>query len=98
MMETIFNAMSEFSNGPYYLPVLVMLAMIANNLITYKLMTREGDKKLRLLSLANRSERRRSTETINALRGIIYAFSDAQQQDEEPEEIPPYSLPRSSNV
>jgi len=97
MMELIQQTMYEFSNGPYYIPFLVMLGMVLNNLVTYKLMKRDHAKELDMLMQTQRAERRRSTETINALRGIIWAFKDSLDQEEEQnEEIPPYQLPHSN--
>ena len=86
MMELIQAAAIEFANGPYYVPFLVILGMVLNNLIVYKLMKHDHSKDMNALQRMNRSERKRATETINALRGIIWAFQDAVQEDEKPEE------------
>lgn len=71
--------LNAFLSPEFTQPLFLTLLLVLNNILVCKWMTRNHSNVLQRVKHAHSAERVRATETINALRGIIYAFKDAQQ-------------------
>ena len=83
------DILSVLVNYDVFNTVAVLGLVILSNIFTYKFVTREHTSMMETVLSSHHAERSRATEVINALRGIIYAFSDAQREDEQERRSPP---------
>ena len=81
--ELLTNFWNMMTSVETLSPAFVIGLVMVNNFIVHKLCRRQQDKAIHEVNRANHAERLRACETINALRGVIYAFSDAQAHAEE---------------
>jgi hypothetical protein len=85
MLQELLNTVAQ--NDMLGLGLFCMVLMLTNY-FTYTRTKRDGIKTIEIVQETNAMERARATEVITALRGIIYAFSDAQRELEKREEDP----------